>query len=452
MKKCINIKRIVFWVVSFQSFLTVLIIILNISTPKVYSQVPISTYQGISDPHIRVFNDTVFLYSGHDSSPDDKTWVMKDWRIFYTTDLLNWHLKGTISPKNNYMENTTSDCWAGDAATMNGKYYFYFSDRKRGIGVMTSNSPTGPFNDALGKPLVEPMHDPTILIDDTPYIIPYLIYGDKEGGGYCIARLNNDMVSLIENPKPIKINGNEWEKAPIWMDKNYLFKYNNTYYLTWGRDYAISENIYGPYECTGTVGEGHHLNEFAHGSFFWWKGQFYHIWCYYVRPGYKYRDVILTYCHFDDNGKIVTDTGFLDMHASSGVANYNASWPKIEAEWYYEKSEEIVKKGNKEDGFTISGMKNGSCLKYTKFNFENNPRFFKAKVKVLHGSGELEIREDDSSGNLLGKIEIPYSENQIDFFEISGDLKKISGKTDILLRFTGSAESTMEIDWFKFSN
>lgn len=451
MKKYGDIKKFESCCITFKLF-QVVFLILVVGTQKVYSQYPISKYQGISDPHIRVFNDTVFLYSGHDSSPDDKTWIMKDWRVFSTTDLQNWYLVDTISPKDNYMEDNTADCWAGDAAALNGKYYFYFSDRKRGVGVMASDSPTGPFKDALGKPLVEPMHDPTILIDDDANKTAYLVYGDKEGGGYHIAQLNNDMISLKEKSRPIKIIGNEWESAPDWMDKNYIFKYNNTYYLTWGRDYAISENIYGPYKCAGSVGDGHHLNEFAHGSFFWWKGQFYHIWCYYVRPGYKYRDVILTYCHFDDNGKIVTDTKFLDMHATSGVANYKASWAKIEAEWYYEKSEEIVKKGNKKDGFIVSELKNGSWLKFPKVNFDNKQKVFNAKVKSLKGSGKLEIREGDFLGRLLGEIEIPYIENQTDFFKVSGDLKTISGENDIFLRFTGSAESTLEIDWFNFSN
>ena len=71
---------------------------------------------GISDPHIRVFNDTIFLYSGHDASPDDKTWVMEDWRVFSTTDLVTWDYRGTISPKDNYMDNNSTDCWASDTA------------------------------------------------------------------------------------------------------------------------------------------------------------------------------------------------------------------------------------------------------------------------------------------------------------------------------------------------
>jgi len=135
---------------------------------------------GVSDPHVRVFNDTIYLYSGHDATTADTTWVMKDWRVFSTTDLVNWNLRNTISPKENYIDDNSKDCWASDAASRNGKYYFYFSDRKRGVGVMTSDAPAGPFKDALGKPLVSPMHDPTILTDDDTKKTPYLIYGDRK--------------------------------------------------------------------------------------------------------------------------------------------------------------------------------------------------------------------------------------------------------------------------------
>ena len=46
---------------------------------------------------------------------------------------------------------------------------------------MKADTPGGKYVDALGKPLVVPMHDPTIITDDDPTKTPYLVYGDKEG-------------------------------------------------------------------------------------------------------------------------------------------------------------------------------------------------------------------------------------------------------------------------------
>jgi hypothetical protein len=414
------------------------------------AQNPILKDMGVSDPHVRVFNDTIYLYSGHDANPDDKTWVMKDWRVFSSTDLLNWSLRDTISPKDNYMDDNSSDCWASDAASRNGKYFFYFSDRKRGVGVMSSSSPVGPFMDALGKPLVAPMHDPTVIIDDDLNKTPYLIYGDKEGGGFHIAKLNEDMISISESPKPIKIIGKQWESAPHWMDKNYIFKHKDTYYLSWGRDYAISKNIYGPYKCVGAVGNGHHLGEFAHGSFFNWKGQFYHIWCYYLKSGYKYRESIISYCHIDDEGNIVTDTQFLDKHFANGVGQYQASWEKIEAEWFYEVSKHIQKVGTQKNGFVLSNIKDGGWVRFANVTFDKAYKKFTANIAFQGKKGVFEIRSNSPNGKCIGMIK-PASKNQNkNFEEITTHIKAVSGKQNIYLVYKGSKESSLELDWIKF--
>ncbi len=413
-----------------------------------FAQNPITKELGVSDPHIRVFNDVIYLYSGHDSSPTDKLWDMKDWRVFSTTNLLDWKLEQTISTKDSYMNDDSKDCWASDAATRNGKYYFYFSDQKRGIGVMSSTSPTGPFKDALGKPLVSPMHDPTIFVDDDAKKTPYIVYGDKSDA-YYIAALNDDMISTAEKPKPIIINGEAWQKAPKWMDKNYLFKYKDTYYLSWGRDYATSKNVYGPYESVGSFGTGHNLNELAHGSFFWWKGQFYHVWCYYIKNGFKFRETIITYCHIADDGKIVTDTNFLDKHYKNGVGQYDASWDKIEAEWFYDKSTEINKKGNKTDGFYLSNVQNKSWLKFANVNFSGKESQIEVVLKNTRGEGKLEIREGSLSGALLGTISIKSSDNN-SVQTLSSSIKKVFGKKDIYLKFSGNKDFEVDLDYFKF--
>ncbi|MGB5943967.1 MAG: family 43 glycosylhydrolase [Leeuwenhoekiella sp.] len=416
----------------------------------VRGQNPILEGMGVSDPHVRVFNDTIYLYSGHDATPLDKTWVMRDWRVFSTTDLRNWTLRDTISPKDNYMDDNTTDCWAGDAATRNGKYYFYFSDRKRGVGVMTSPTPTGPFNDPLGKPLVAPMHDPTLIMDDDANRTPYLVYGDKEGGGFHIAKLNEDMISTAEVPKKIEINGEEWDNAPEWMDKNYIFKHEDTYYLSWGRDYAVSKNIYGPYESVGSVANGHHLSQYAHGSFFEWKGQLYHIWCYYLRPGYKFRGCIITYCHMDDDGNIVTDTDFLDEHKANGVGQYDASWKRIEAEWFYEKSKGIKKQGTRDDGFIVTNIKNDDYLRFAKVKFDEVREKLAMKVMFEGKRGELKIRLESPNGKNVGQIDLNgnTTSNSFDILEV--DLDRIEGTEDIYVVYNGTEGSSIQLDWIQF--
>ncbi|MGJ1384689.1 family 43 glycosylhydrolase [Sphingobacterium spiritivorum] len=422
---------------------------------SVKAQNPIIGIPGISDPHVRVFNNKIYLYSGHDDKPTDTTWVMKDWRVFSTSDLVNWKQETVISPKDNYMGGNSTDCWAGDAAERNGKYYFYFSDRKRSIGVMKSDTPGGKYTDALGKPLVAPMHDPTILTDDDPDKTPYLVYGDKEGGGYHIARLNDDMISLAEAPKPITITGKEWEKAGGWMDKNYIFKYKGTYYLSWGTDYAISKNIYGPYTGAGSTGKGHHLGPLAHSSFFWWKGQFYHVWCYYLKPGYKFRATIITYCHFDNQGRIITDTDFLDKHFATGVGQYDADWPKIEAEWFYEKDSLTRKQSSADGGFELAGMCNGSWLRFANVDMTSSSKQFTAQLAGLSPKGKLEIRTGRINGPLIGTIQsvTNKSKGANQYQILSCKINPPKGKTDIFLVYTDAdKKAALSLDWISFNH
>ncbi|MFI3259392.1 MAG: family 43 glycosylhydrolase [Rikenellaceae bacterium] len=412
----------------------------------VISQNPIIGDIGISDPHFRVFNDTIYLFSGHDGSPEDRTWVMRDWRVYSTTNLVDWEHINTISPKDNYMGEESTDCWAGDGAMRNGQYYFYFSDRKRSVGVMSSDDMRGQFRDAIGEPLVAPMHDPTILIDDDPNNTPYLIYGDKGGGGYHIARLNEDMISVAEEPKLMVINGEEWENEATWMDKNYIFKHNGVYYLSWGAEYATSSDLYGPYNYAGRCGKGYLLGNLAHSSFFNWKGQFYHAWCYYLRNGYKWRSVNISYCHMADNGDVVTDTHFLDQHYSYGVARYEASWDRIEAEWFYEVSEGVSKRGMAESGFHLIFDGSG-YLRFQEVDFAERCDALTLMVES-DASYKVSVRKGSYGGEEVGSMRVKPTGDGYE--QVRVPLNIGVGVEDIYILFETKKRGVVKLDWVSF--
>ena len=230
---------------------------------------PIVPEIGMSDPHVRVMGDAVYLYTGHDEHPDDRDWIMRDWKVYRSTDLRHWQEEATISPRDTpLMPDDSHHYWAADAAILPDRTLFYYSNRSHWISVMEGSTPTGPFREARESPLVE-QHDPTVHLDADGQA--YLIWGAKEVN-YMIARLASDMISLAEEPRPLVIEGEAWENAPPWMDKNYLFHRNGRYVLSWGSDYAVADSIYGPYSCLGSFGEGYKLGPFAHGSFFEYRG------------------------------------------------------------------------------------------------------------------------------------------------------------------------------------
>jgi arabinoxylan arabinofuranohydrolase len=266
---------------------------------------PLITEGGMSDPHALVVGNVCYLVTGHDVGFGIKDWVMPDWRIYRSDDLQTWKLVGTISPGDNYMGKGNTSCWAGDIVERNGRYYWYFSNRKESAGVMVASKPEGPYTDALGKPLVDSF-DPTIFVDDDS--TPYIIYGERD---YKIARLKESMIELDEKPRTIVINRTTYFPT---TDKNSLHKHNGIYYLSCSGYYATSTNVYGPYETKGSVGKGWGLDtDYGHGDFFVWKGNWYHVWCKYKnRDNDRIRDCFIAPVIYDKDGLMHDDLRLLE--------------------------------------------------------------------------------------------------------------------------------------------
>ncbi len=223
---------------------------------------------GMADPHAWVQNDTVFVICGHDQSWDAVgSFPMDRWEVWSSVDLINWNYHRSIFPADTYIGDLPN-CWAGDVCERNGKYYWFFSNRNINTGVMVANKIDGPYTDLLGKPLLSegivPVHayDPALFIENGVYTI---CFGH---GTYYMATLSEDMKSITNEPTPISVvdaNGNK----VYTDDKSTLFKRGNWCYLVYGSKYAMSKNLYGPYDFKGAFLEG------GHTSFFQWKNQWY---------------------------------------------------------------------------------------------------------------------------------------------------------------------------------
>ena len=112
-----------------------------------------------ADPSPLVVGDTLFLYTSHDSSPED----IAD---------PNWTEHGAVASLKDFpWRSRENGAWAIQTVERNGKYYLYAPLHGHGIGVLVSDSPYGPFKDPLGKPLVWQKDtwddiDPTVFVDD----------------------------------------------------------------------------------------------------------------------------------------------------------------------------------------------------------------------------------------------------------------------------------------------
>lgn len=432
----------------------------------IVAQNPIVPNQGLNDPHIHIFNDTAYVYASHDTSAKNDGFIMEDWWVWSSPDLVNWSKRSVLKPSDTYIGKNFSSCWATDAAYSNGKYYWYFSEANEQTGVVVGDTPVGPWRDELGKPLLDSSLTPTHEYDMAVFEdngAHYIIFGVWD---YYIAKLNDDMMSLAEKPRKIIINnprgpynqdGKNTEKPTD--DKPFVHKYKGKYYLSWGCFYAMSDNLYGPYDYKDTVikeesfAEGYDAptwpNGFLqgrHGSFFEWHNQWYYIYCDISQTGNRYfRDSFISYVHYKDNGEMATIR--VD---GIGVGNYRADQSKIEAEDYFKA--EGLKKETFGNNFAVVTTANKSYLHFP--NVEGLSGKSKIQLNVLVSKGGLfsiEMRRNHIDGEVIGskKIELKPEKN---LQKIEINLSNIANKENIFFLIEQLDDNSLLIDNFLFLN
>ncbi|MDE5997311.1 MAG: family 43 glycosylhydrolase, partial [Muribaculaceae bacterium] len=125
-----------------------------------------------TDPAPMVHGDRLYVYTGHDEKGADFFW-MQEWRVYSTDDMVNWTDHGSPLAIEDFSWGDDR-AWAPQCVERNGKFYFYVPLHSKltgamAIGVAVGDSPTGPFKDAIGKPLADgswDFIDPTCFIDD----------------------------------------------------------------------------------------------------------------------------------------------------------------------------------------------------------------------------------------------------------------------------------------------
>lgn len=185
-----------------------------------------------ADPQLAVFGGTFYLYPTTDGFPG---WSGTQFKAYSSTDLVHWQDHGVVLDLGPDVSWADSRAWAPGVAERNGKYYLYFCAEQQ-IGVAVADSPTGPFKDALGRPLVAAgqfsgqMIDPSVFTDDDG--ASYLYWGN--GSAYGV-RLNDDMVSFdAAQVKSFTPDG--------FREGAYTVKRDGTYYFMWSEDDTRSEN------------------------------------------------------------------------------------------------------------------------------------------------------------------------------------------------------------------
>ena len=425
-----------------------------------------------SDPAPMVHNGTMYVYTGHDEDGADFFW-MQEWRVYSTEDMVNWQDHGSPLALESFSW-ADDRAWASQTIERDGKFYWYICAHSRisggmAIGVAVGDSPTGPFKDALGKPLFENGSwdhiDPTVFIDDDDQA--WLMWGNPQ----CYyLKLNRDMISyegeLGKLPMTEEAFGGpmmkDREKGKTYRDSYvegpWLTKRNGVYQLLYAAggvpehiSYSTAPSPLGPWKYAGEIMPLCDTNSFTnHCGVADYKGHsyfFYHTGKLPQGGGFG-RSVAVEEFKYNADGSFPTI-----MPTDEGVKPIGEFNPyrKVEAETMAF-SKGVKTEQNDEVGVYVSDIHNGDYIKLQNVCFCNKlPRTFTARVASGLRGGQIEVRVDSLKGQLLCRLEVPATGGWEKWQTITADFTElVKGRHDLYLVFTGrKGPKLFNFDWWE---
>jgi len=441
---------------------------------------PLVTQSYGADPGVLVYNDTVYIYTTNDTQEfagnNENTYQkINQLNCYSSKDLVNWTDHGAFNiAGGNGAARWASNSWAPTICSkkINGKdkFFLYFANNASSIGVLTADSPTGPWKDPIGRALitkstpncnVEWLFDPAVLVDSDG--TGYLYFGGGVPSGQNahpktarVIKLGADMTSTSGSAAMID--------APYLFEDSGINKIGNTYYYSYCSNWncgngfrnatiqvMTSQNPMGPFNHKGEImanpasafrgsdGNNHH-------QIFEFKGNYYMAYhTHTVESKVVGRNLGYRTTHIDrvnvSNGNIKTVQQTLaGVPMNPSVDPYN--W--VEAETMFTQAG-IGVKGNSNGTAWVTNIDNGDYTKTKGVKFSKGVSSITATVQS-NGNGSIEVREGSPSGNLLGTINVSNTGGS--FKDFSGNMKSVTGSKDICMVFKGS----FSFDRWKASN
>jgi len=432
------------------------------------AQNPIIQNVFTADPAPLVYNDTLFLFTGHDEdSATKKGFIMDDYLCFSTTDMVNWTQHGAVFSTPSLGWAAKHNANAAQVANRNGKFYYYISpwsalkDGGDCIAVGVADKPTGPYKDALGKPFINPSEtkyrghlwediDPTILIDDDGQA--YMYWGNN---ALYAVKLNQDMISYSGDIKTFDIKdttafGPDYEEAP------WLFKRNGIYYLMYAAFvpehvyYATSTSPLGPWKYGGVIMDAYAQGSMGnHPGVIQYKGNWYFFYMNEDLPdGHdKRRAVNVIPFNFNEDGSIDKLP-----HSKEGITkalkNLNPFQQTQAETMAWEVGIETAK--DEKAGMYVTAIDNGDYIKVRSVDFGKEATSFAANIAAVN-KGTIEIHLDAITGPLIASCKIKSTESLQKWSTQEFKVKKTEGLHDLYFVFKGDTSNLFNFNWWQFS-
>lgn len=443
---------------------------------------PLMTQRFGADPFVMEYDGRVYVYMTGDNYRYDENGELlgNDYTNIYTvsvissSDLVNWTDHGEIEIGGRAIEmgaaKWAKNSWAPCAAhkTINGKekFFLYFADAANGIGVLESNSPTGPFYDPIGEPLINGatagcngvvwLFDPAVLIDDDGKAYLYFGGGMPYENGVTeanhpktvrVIKLGDDMVSTEGEAVTID--------APAVFEDSGIHKYNGKYYYSYCSNfegdhdggkypygailYMTSDNPMGPFEYQGMVLDNMYaffeVGGNNHHAVFSFKDKWYIA--YHAQTVEKYfgniqgyRTTHLNELEYNKDGSIKPVTA--DFTGVSPIQTLNPFEKHSAAEIARMKGISTQKGA---DGMEVCDINNGDWISVRNVDFGDGAENVEISASVVNG-GDVEIRLDKPDGTLAGKVNIADN-------IVSATLDKITGIHDLYFVFKGDSDNEL---------
>nr|WP_245947938.1 family 43 glycosylhydrolase [Paenibacillus sambharensis] len=465
---------------------------------------PLVSHKFGADPFAMVFDGRVYIYMTNDEYEYDANGnivnntygKINTITVISSADMVNWTDHGAIPVAGpNGAAKWASNSWAPAAAhkVIDGKdkFFLYFANNGSGIGVLTADSPVGPWTDPIGKPLVSwstPgvrgvvwLFDPAVLVDDDGK--GYLYFGGGLPGG------SSPTPAQISNPRTSRVieladNMIETAGSAVEIDAPYMFedsgihKFNGKYYYSYCSNFAgvhpegtpppgeiaymVSDSPMGPFTYVapilknpstffGVGGNNHH-------SIFEFQGEWYIA--YHAQTvskaalgdGKGYRSTHINKVDIYDSGYIRNIQA--DMKGVPAIANLNP-YKRVEAETFAwnagirTSAANAPANADQPVNLYVTDVHDGDWFAVANVDFgDTGAKTFEAGVSAAAG-GTLEIRLDSPNGQVIGKVKIAPSKGKSKWKVACTELKQVSGVRHLFFTFKGAKEERlMDIDYW----
>lgn len=366
-----------------------------------------------ADPAPLVYDGKVYLYVGNDEAgPDDDFFVLREWSIYSSSDLINWEYEGAFE-RTAFEWGMHDTAWAAQAIERDGKFYWYTTVRNNSrtdpgyaIGVAHSDDPVHGWEDALGEPLItSSMTDSPDFMGNDPWdVIDPTVFIDDDGQAYLYwgnthlyyAKLKDNMIELDGDIHQVEIQN----MPGSFTEGPWLHKYEDQYYLTYAMNYpeeigyAVSDHPEGPWEFKATIMDRIPNSATSHPGVIEFEDEWYFFYHTAALPGggeYN-RSVSIERMHYYDDGTIAKLTP-----TASGIATSSYLIQPYDTDLALRQITMALRVADvNEEHFDFRWHETSSLLDagddYVSYQIENNPG-----VYLVRSDNMLRLEKNDGS-------------------------------------------------------